>query len=110
MITLSPIVPFRGRDEVKRSGTIRADRSAMKLAAKFARRETEEARLARIGRRRVASDRADAIRRMLEIFGSSPAQTESPAADGRLVCQDCDRSFALPMHLGRHRASKHRAA
>jgi len=36
----------------------------MKLSAKFARQETEEQRLARIARKRVRADRADAIRRM----------------------------------------------
>jgi hypothetical protein len=37
----------------------------MKLSAKFARQETEQARLARIARRRIREDRIDAVRRML---------------------------------------------
>jgi hypothetical protein len=63
----------------------------MKLSAKFARQESEQARLARVARRRIPSDRVDAIRRMLNA----------------LVCPDCNRTFALPMHLGRHRKAKH---
>jgi len=63
----------------------------MKLAAKFARQETEDARLARVARRRVPLDRVAAIRRMLNA----------------LVCPECNRTFALPMHLGRHRKAKH---
>ncbi|HEU4370269.1 MAG TPA: hypothetical protein VFV05_18760 [Methylomirabilota bacterium] len=63
----------------------------MKLAAKFARQETEEARLARVARRRIPDERVAAIRRMLN----------------GLVCPDCDRTFALPMHLGRHRKARH---
>ena len=90
------------------------DRSAMKLSAKFARQETEEARLARITRRRVSTDRAEAIRRMLsisELPAKSMHQTRRAAVRGeRLLCPDCDRVFALPMHLGRHRKTKHRDA
>ena len=39
----------------------------MKLAAKFARQESEPARLARVGRRRIRKDREEVIRRMLGI-------------------------------------------
>jgi hypothetical protein len=39
--------------------------SLMKLSAKFARHETEAARLARISRRRISEVRRDAVRRML---------------------------------------------
>jgi len=88
-----------------------ADRYAMKLSAKFARQETEEARLARIARRRVSSDRAEAIRRMLSISGlpakSAPQESRAGGRGGALLCPDCDRAFALPMHLGRHRKTKH---
>lgn len=89
------------------------DRSAMKLSAKFARQETEEARLARITRRRVASDRAEAVRRMLSISeppAKSLHQVSTTSRGGALVCRDCERAFALPMHLGRHRKTKHRDA
>jgi hypothetical protein len=86
------------------------DRSAMKLSAKFARQESEQARLARITRRRIPSDRAEAIRRMLSIPGTS-AESPPPPAKAlvvrRLFCPDCNRAFALPMHLGRHRKTRH---
>src|SRR5436853_167414 len=92
-------------------GIMLGNRSAMKLSAKFARQETEEARLARITRRRVPSDRVEAIRRMLSISAlpSKPAHKTRRAAGhgGPLLCPDCDRAFALPMHLGRHRKAKH---
>ena len=81
----------------------------MKLAAKFARQETEAARLARVARRRVADDRAEAIRRMLDVPAETPPARKPPAAaPGRtLLCADCGRAFALPMHLGRHRKRAH---
>jgi len=41
--------------------------SEMKLSAKFARQESEEARQARIARRRIRGDRAEAVRQMLGI-------------------------------------------
>src|SRR5207237_10389602 len=94
-------------------GIMRGDRSAMKLSAKFARQESEEARLARITRRRVSNDRADAIRRMLNISEmplESPQRVGRAAGSGALRCPDCDRAFALPMHLGRHRRAKHSGA
>jgi hypothetical protein len=90
--------------------TIVGDRSAMKLSAKFARQESEEARLARITRRRVPSDRAEAIRRMLSISEAPAESTHQVGERSRsraLLCSDCDRAFTLPMHLGRHRKTKH---
>jgi hypothetical protein len=39
----------------------------MKLSEKVARQELEPARLARISRRRIAPDRLDVLRRMLEL-------------------------------------------
>ena len=95
---------------VRSFGIMLIDRSAMKLSAKFARQETEEARLARITRRRVPGDRADAIRRMLSISepqAKSAHLVSKASRGGPLLCPDCDRSFALPMHLGRHRKTKH---
>ena len=41
--------------------------SAIKLAAKFARQESETARKARIARRRIRGDRVEAVRQMLGI-------------------------------------------
>ena len=84
----------------------------MKLAAKFARQETEAARLARIGRRRISKDREAAVRRMLSLpddaaVGPSAA-TNPGAADDALRCADCARTFKLPMHRERHRNAKHR--
>jgi hypothetical protein len=84
----------------------------MKLSAKFARQESEETRRARITRRRVPSHRADAIR-MLSIpdaSAESPRTRAKAAARKALVCQDCQRVFALPMHLGRHRKRRHGVA
>jgi hypothetical protein len=34
------------------------------------------------------------------VFGNVPAEH-------RLICPDCDRTFALPLHLGRHRHAMH---
>ena len=48
----------------------------MKLSAKFARRETEAARRARIGRRRIPRERLAAIRRLLDL---AEPQTTDPA-------------------------------
>src|SRR3954470_25054561 len=83
-------------------GILPVDRSAMKLSAKFARQESEEARLARITRRRVSSDRAEAVRRMLSMSEppANPGQRARTSRVGPLRCPDCDRGFALPMHLG----------
>jgi len=83
----------------------------MKLSAKFARQESEEMRQARVARRRVSLERADAIRRMLDV-PQLPAEPRErgvavASAPGSVVCPDCHRSFALPMHLARHRKAKH---
>ena len=83
----------------------------MKLSAKFARQESEEMRQARVARRRVSLERAEAIRRMLDVPALPPEPRERRAvatstASG-IVCVDCSRSFALPMHLARHRKAKH---
>jgi len=53
----------------------------MKLSAKFARQETEAARLARIGRRRISKEREAAVRRMLSLPEDSAPLDESPSAD-----------------------------
>jgi len=83
---------------VRSFGIMLIDRSAMKLSAKFARQETEEARLARITRRHVLGDRAAAIRRMLSISEApvkSRDQVSRAARGGPLLCPDCDRTFAF---------------
>jgi hypothetical protein len=83
----------------------------MKLSAKFARQESEEMRQARVARRRVSLERAEAIRRMLDVPQLPPEPRERgvavASAAGDVVCSDCRRSFALPMHLARHRKAKH---
>jgi hypothetical protein len=82
----------------------------MKLSAKFARQESEEARRARVARRRVPRDRIDAIRRMLGVPEIPPASRATRASAPRprsLACPDCPSVFALPMHLGRHRKAAH---
>jgi hypothetical protein len=83
----------------------------MKLSAKFARQESEEMRQARVARRRVSLERAEAIRRMLDVPQLPPESRERgvaiASAPGDIVCSDCHRSFALPMHLARHRKAKH---
>jgi hypothetical protein len=66
----------------------------MKLSEKFARQESEDGRLARIGRRRIPKDQAESVRRFLR---------DPPS----LICDQCGRRFSLPMHLGRHKKSKH---
>lgn len=75
-----------------------------KLSAKFARQESEEARLARIARRRIREDQVTAVRKMLGLTGSAPVATGVP---GSLLCPTCRRRFALPMHLGRHLKAAH---
>jgi hypothetical protein len=80
----------------------------MKLSEKFARQETEETRLARIGRRRIAEDRADSVRRLFGMDNESePAAAGARAAQRSQICDVCQRRFSLPMHLGRHKKSKH---
>jgi len=80
----------------------------IKLSAKFARQETEAARLARIARKRIPSDRIATIRRML---GVPEPERQIPERRSHrtdaLACPECHRVFALPMHLGRHKRAKH---
>jgi hypothetical protein len=53
----------------------------MKLSEKVARRELEAARLARINRRRIAADRVDVVRRMLDLSdATSTEQQRRPQA------------------------------
>ena len=78
----------------------------MKLSAKFARQESEEARLARISRKRIPHDRIVTIRRMLGFVDPAP-QIRERLGEGALSCPECNRTFALPMHLGRHRRANH---
>jgi len=62
----------------------------MKLAAKFARQESEQARLARIARKRIPPDRVDTIRRMLGIPEPQPHEEERPFDTvGSLSCPRC---------------------
>jgi hypothetical protein len=85
----------------------------MKLSEKFARQESEDARLARIGRRRISKAQADAIRRFLGDRAErspKPARVPRESNDGPLACDDCGRRFQLPMHLGRHRKQAHNGA
>jgi len=51
----------------------------MKLSAKFARQETESARLARIGRRRISKEREAAVRRMLSLPETSGPADGAPS-------------------------------
>ena len=48
---------------------------------------------------------------MLNVPERPPEPRERPggaiAPARSVVCSDCSRSFALPMHLGRHRKAKH---
>jgi hypothetical protein len=80
----------------------------IKLSAKFARQESEPARLARIARKRIAPERIETIRRMLGIV-ESERQTfkRRNGATSALSCSECNRVFAFPMHLGRHKRAKH---
>jgi hypothetical protein len=48
----------------------------IKLSAKFARQESEEARLARISRKRIPLDRIATIRRMLGLVDPEPQMHE----------------------------------
>src|SRR5262245_38975747 len=80
----------------------------IKLSAKFARQESEEARLARISRKRIPPDRIATIRRMLGVLDPKPQRRQRPGNVAvALSCPECSRSFALPMHLGRHRKARH---
>src|SRR5262249_47056932 len=84
-------------------------KSGMKLSEKFARQESEDARVARIGRRRISKAQSESVRRFLG--DQKPARPVRAArvavTDGPLQCNDCGRRFTLPMHLGRHRKSAH---
>ena len=103
--------PERYKDILGPRGTLRID-PLMKLSAKFARQESEQARVARIARRRIPLERADAIRRMLRLSETESRGSEQrPVANGAdsVVCPECQRRFALPMHLGRHKKRKHDA-
>jgi hypothetical protein len=84
-------------------------KSGMKLSAKFARQESEEARLARIGRRRISKAQSESVRRFLgDQKPAKPVRAARVAVtDGPLQCDECGRRFTLPMHLGRHRKSAH---
>jgi hypothetical protein len=79
----------------------------IKLSAKFARQETEEARLARIARKRIPADRAETVRRMLGLPQIEPQTEEDHDRLRTLSCPECLRVFALPMHLGRHLKAAH---
>src|SRR5215831_5235485 len=80
----------------------------IKLSAKFARQESEEARLARIFRKRIPPDRIATIRRMLGVLDPEPKVCERPGeVTVALSCPECSRTFALPMHLGRHKSARH---
>ena len=82
----------------------------IKLAAKFARQESEEARLARISRKRIPPDRIATIRRMLGVLDPQPQRRQRPGkVPGALSCPECSRTFVLPMHLARHRRAIHGA-
>jgi hypothetical protein len=76
----------------------------VKLSEKFARQESEAARLARIARRRIYDARAQSVRQLLGL----PAEATAPALPAAYVCDVCGRGFALPMHLGRHKSSRHK--
>ena len=80
----------------------------LKLSAKFARQESEEARLARISRKRIPPDRIATIRRMLGVLDPEPQRRQRPGkVTVALSCPECSRTFALPMHLGRHKRARH---
>jgi hypothetical protein len=81
----------------------------MKLSEKFARQENEDARLARIGRRRISKAQSESVRRFLGDRKQESARA-SQVSDGPLLCDQCGRRFSLPMHLGRHRKWTHERA
>jgi hypothetical protein len=86
----------------------------VKLSEKFARQESETARLARIARRRISDERAEAVRQFLGIPDDAPAdiapRAKASTTAGSHVCDVCGRRFLLPMHLGRHKRSAHKAS
>jgi len=57
----------------------------MKLSEKFARQETEEARLARLTRRRLSQEQATAVRRFLG---------DTPSVTGRVLVVEDDARIA----------------
>jgi uncharacterized C2H2 Zn-finger protein len=79
----------------------------VKLSAKFARQESEEARLARIARKRIPADRIETVRRMLGLSPIEHQAEENHDAPQNLSCPECHRVFAFPMHLGRHVKASH---
>ena len=82
----------------------------MKLSEKFARQESEDARLARISRRRISKAQSDSVRRFLgdrQEKSARAARAARVSSDGPLLCDQCGRRFSLPMHLGRHRKWTH---
>jgi hypothetical protein len=94
----------------KAAGTVEKGGHVIKLAAKFARQESEEARQARIARRRPRPERLEGVRRMLGL-AETTEQPAEPAETGKaLACLECGRRFARPMHLGRHVRAAHGAA
>jgi len=79
----------------------------LKLSAKFARQESEEARLARIARKRIPADRVETVLRMLGLPRLENQTEESHDGLRTFSCPECQRVFALPMHLGRHQKAAH---
>ncbi len=79
----------------------------IKLSAKFARQESEEARLARIARKRIPADRIETVRRMLGLPRLEDQTAKNYDQSRTLSCPECHRVFALPMHLGRHQKAAH---
>src|SRR5207302_10242126 len=89
----------------------------MKLSAKFARQESEQQRLARIARKRVSGDRAEAVRRMLGLDATDrkPRRTARPrgadaAAPRQPPCPECGRRLAPPTPPRRRRPAAQRRA
>jgi hypothetical protein len=79
----------------------------IKLSAKFARQESEEARLARIARKRIPADRIETIRRMLGLPRFEHQTEQHHDRSRTLSCPECHRVFTRPMHLGRHQKAAH---
>ena len=68
----------------------------IKLSAKFARQESEEARLARISRKRIPHDRIVTIQRMLGLVDPEPqVRARLSEGTGALSCPECNRTFAF---------------
>jgi hypothetical protein len=79
----------------------------IKLSAKFARQESEGARLARISRKRIPADRIETVRRMLGLPRVEDQTEQHQDRSRTLSCPECHRVFALPMHRGRHQKAAH---